>query len=227
MINRSLRSFEIDVLIQEIYTQKQKKYILRILKILGDYLVLDSEMLYENYRKRYHEDLKLQHLKRAVKDFLIIEYKHNIGHETEQDIYFYTLKCGVSEYILQQINYGFVTLKYAWASTEKSYILTFNKYLLKNSIKGKTHPELIKLIEKGIFVSKDLKKCYFLSKIIKKSKVKEVLTEYSKNDKTKENETEEEIKEDTSLAEILEMVEITEELYDFGEYTKATDPRHV
>lgn len=55
---RSIPRYDLDVLFQELYTQIEKRYISRILLLLGDYMVMDTDMLFKAYRRRFGEYTK-------------------------------------------------------------------------------------------------------------------------------------------------------------------------
>ena len=131
--NRYLRPWEADILFQEILNQKQKKIISRILIILGQYRLLDTDMLMKIYLKDYDEKLNIRYIKKAVKENLIVEYKKNLDTKFEEKVYFYELK-EISFYVLDKAGFKqFCKNKIPvfWSNQERTKILTINKYLIE------------------------------------------------------------------------------------------------
>lgn len=211
---RTIGKYDLDVLFQEVYNQTEKKIIGRILMILGDYLLLETSQLFEVYKRRFSEDLKLTYIKKAVKDLLINEFQYNLSEETEKNVFFYALKKNGGEYILVAGGYKFVTMPYFWATKEKSIILTFNKYLIENNYDEKVSEMFVFLLNKGIFIDNSLENVYFISKIIEEEEVETIVDNYM-----------EQIKPQPILPP--NIISISAELEDFGKLTSASDPRVV
>ena len=133
--NRYLRPWEADILMQEILNQKQKKIISRILIILGQHKLLDTDMLMKIYVNNYNEKLNIRYIKKAVKENLIVEYKKNLDTKEEEEIFFYELK-EISFYILEKAGYKNISknkIPIFWANEERTKILTINKYLIEEA----------------------------------------------------------------------------------------------
>lgn len=211
---RTIGKYDLDVLFQEVYNQREKKIIGRILMLLADYLVLETSILFKLYKARYKEDLKLQYIKKAARDLLIVEFKYNLSEETEKNIFFYALKKNGGEHILKSGNYDFTMIPYFWAYQEISIILTFNKYFAENNFDEKISTFLINYLSKGIFFNKEFDQAYFLSKIISENEVDKIVSDLYERINPKP---------------IFppQVVEISEEIMDFGELTSASDPRVV
>lgn len=173
--NRYLRNWEADILFQEILNQKQKKIISRILIILGQYKLLDTDMLMKIYTKNYNEKLNIRYIKKAVKENLLVEYKKNLDTQWEQEIYFYELK-EISFYVLEKAGYKNLSknkIPIFWSNKERTRILTINKYLLEE--------------------------------------VNDIETNFPKDFK--------------NINEIYDTLNL--ETYEFGEYTKSTNPNYI
>lgn len=89
---RQIHFTEVDILLQEEFNAREKQVITRILEILGICMVLETSQLFEIYQHEFDEKLKLKYLKLAVREKLIVEYKKNYQHKTEENQYFYELK---------------------------------------------------------------------------------------------------------------------------------------
>ena len=48
---RTMPRFDLDTTFLEIYTQEEKKQIGRLLRILGDFMLLETSMIYKVYEK--------------------------------------------------------------------------------------------------------------------------------------------------------------------------------
>ncbi len=213
---RTYAKFDLDTMYQEIYNQHEKLIIGRILMLLGDFIVLETSMLYKAYQQKYGENIEMDKLKKSVKDFLTIEYKYNLYHKTEKKLFFYTLKMNGGDYLLKAGGYDFSMPSYFWSAREYSIMLTFNKYFLENGLFEKVHKAFVSYLEKGIFLSKDLNKVYFLTLLAEREAVEAILSRFT-HPMTKE-----------TLSEIVDYVPIeTTSLEDFGELTSAVDPKDI
>lgn len=133
--NRYLRNWEADILFQEILNQKQKRIISRILIILGQHKLLDTDMLMKIYAKKYNEKLNIRYIKKAVKENLIVEYKKNLDTKWEEETFFYELK-EISFYILEKAGYKNLSknkIPMFWSNKERTKILTINRYLVEEA----------------------------------------------------------------------------------------------
>lgn len=208
---RTYPKFDLDTMFLEIYNQSEKKVIGRILQILGDYMLLETSMLYEVYQRRYGEKAELTKLKKAVRDFLVVQYKYNYGTEKEKPIFFYSLKRNGGDYILKSGNYDFKILPYFWTAQEHSNLLTFNSYFIQNEIENK-ELRLSALIAKGIYLTETT--AYFLIDMITQEMVYSELTKYENKD-------------GEPLSSLVEYISVETEPIDFGEFTSATEPKNA
>lgn len=213
--NRTIPNFEVDVIIKEELNQTQLKHISRILELLAEYMLLDSETLFYVYQKRYREKLGLSYLKKSVKEKLLIEYKYNYEDETEQDVYFYCLKDSAF-YALDKANIQYAKLPYFASYEEKSRLLTFNKFVIDAGESLDT--EFSQPRNLAFFKTKSGKICYF-SEVVSLENVKECIQKNSKTKKKKDEEAE------LDPADLFEFVEVNIESVDFGKKTKAVNPK--
>lgn len=124
---------EIDVLMQEEFTQEEKLYVTRILKLLGVHMVLSNDMLFKFYKLTFGEDLKLKFVKLAVKNKLIIEYQRNsTGISVEETFFFELKKSGV--YALKEGGGIFLPVGYFWTNKERNGVIEYNRRLLEKNI---------------------------------------------------------------------------------------------
>lgn len=124
---RTMPHYEVDVLILEELTQIQVKHIGRILELLGKYMILSTEMLFDLYLENFKEKLGLSFLKKAVRDKLLIEYKFDLGQASERDVYYYALKPS-TYHALERAALPYLKIPYLSAYDEKSRIITANQY---------------------------------------------------------------------------------------------------
>jgi len=210
--DRTIPWYEVDVLILEEMTQIQIKYIRGILEILGRYMLLNTEMLYELYLRNYGEKLRLQFLKKAVHDKLLVEYKYDFGQKSEREMYFYALKTNAGFHALERDNLPYIKIPYLSAYEEKSRIITANQYFIECGYV----PDL----KFPIPLSKTLKFFYALNS--EKQKIVTYFPNLASQVAIERYFAKFEIKE--SLDNIT-FEKITTELIPFGLYTKATHPK--
>lgn len=214
---RSIPRFDLDTMFLEIYTQREKLVISRILILLGDYMVLETSMLYELYFKLFSEKLNIKILKKAAQDLLIVEYKYNLYQKDEKPLFFYTLKKNGGDYLLKEAGYEVIQLPFFWANYEKSIVLTFNKYFIENGIKEKINKDFLKYIKVGLFLSKSKENAYFLTQITTKQELVELLSVFDVLDN----------KNSISLSDYVNYVPIKTSLIDFGELTSGVAPNDI
>ncbi len=133
MDERILRYPELDIIFYEQFNQNQLEHVIKIIRVLAQYILLDTEMLMRAYKVRYKDDMGLSFLKRAVKYKLIIEYSEAPDAEGEGVIYYYALKPSLHAY-LNQNKVPTNKLPFTAAVEEKSYLLTFNRYALAHRV---------------------------------------------------------------------------------------------
>ena len=131
MKDHIIRRIEADVVFQELLTQEEKFYILRILRILAVYVILESHMLGIVYEQFYHEKLRLKFIKKAARERFVIEYL-NKGVPTEEKVYFYELKSG-GIHILNKAGYYHIEASYRWTNLERSALLEYNRECISNN----------------------------------------------------------------------------------------------
>lgn len=165
--SRSLSSFEVVTLFEEVLNSHYSTAIGRILKILGIYMLMDTNQLMQRYQKIYGEKLRLKYIKKAVNYNLISEFKYNSSTKGEKDIYFYKTKLSGRMY-LKNINFKFNNMPLDSELHHIQQVLTLNEYLLS---KGYILPQRgISDVKKGFYgTSKEQKRimCYFSNKITK------------------------------------------------------------
>jgi len=211
--DRTIPGYVVDVLILEEMTQIQIKYIRGILAILGRYMLLTTEMLYELYKRNYGEPLRLQFLKKAVHDKLVVEYKYDLGHKSECEIYFYALKTNAGFHALERDNLPYVRIPYLSAYEEKSRIITANQYFIECGYV----PDL----KFPIPLSKTLKFFYALNS--KEQRIVTYLPTLASQAAVERYFAKFDIKEESF--DNISFEKITTELIPFGLYTKATHPK--
>lgn len=211
---RTIPWFEVDALILEELNQNQIKHIGRILEIIGRYMLLSTDMLFEVYRRIYNEKLGLSFLKKAVREKLIIEYKYDLGQSTEQDDYFYALKAG-GYHALERASLPYVKIPYFSSYEEKSRIITANQYFIDHSyIPNLNFPvPLSRTLTFFYALNRDKQKvvCYF-PKLVTQPAIQRFFTRFETKEGSLDNITFEKIE---------------AELIPFGSYTRATHPKSV
>lgn len=147
---RVIHFTEVDVLMQEEFTQEEKLHISRILKLLGVHIVLSNDMLFKFYKLTFGEDLKLKFIKVAVKNKLIVEYQRNSTGEVADKIFFFELKkSGI--YALEQGGGIVLPVGYFWTNKERNGVLEYNRRLLEKNINQLDRFEkALSLFKKGI-----------------------------------------------------------------------------
>lgn len=133
MDDRILRYPELDIIFYEKCNQAQLEHMINIIKVLGQYILLDTAMLMQAYQDRYKEPMGLSYLKRAVKEKLIIEYSEKPDSVDEAVRHYYVLKPTIHQY-LNQNNIATNKLHFTSAHAEKSRLLTFNAFAFQNRI---------------------------------------------------------------------------------------------
>lgn len=215
---RTMPRFDLDTTFLEIYTQEEKKQIGRLLKILGDFMLLETSMIYKVYEKRHGEKIQLKMIKKAARDLLITEFKYNLGFDDEKPLFFYCLKKNGGDHILQSGEYEFQMLPYFWTSEQYTKLLTFNRYIIDNKPYEKIKYDYIELVDKGIFITKSIN-AYFLTKIISEEETKNELSEiYVSNNERIEV---------PLSGEINEYIPINLDLIDFGRLTSGVPPKQI
>lgn len=198
--DRSIPKFEVDILILEEFNADQVEQIFNIMEILGRYMLVDRDMLFEIYEKKYSKKMGISYLRKAVKEKLVIEYKYNYEQVTEQEVYFYQLKDS-GFYALDRDEVRSRKLPFSASSEQKSRVLGFNTFAIKNNYTPSLNLNLPKNL--SFFLADDNKICYF-SDIISLEKIEEFTSQYPKIQFT--------------------LKEITEK-YD-GHKTKAVNPKY-
>ena len=125
---RTIAKFELDVLITEVLNPIEAIVIKRILEILANFMIVNNELMFEIYRVKYNEELKLKYLKKAVKEKLIAQY---VKKENDKNVdYFYTLKRNTL-YVLERANMGHNSIPYFFSLQYRNKLLNFNIFLKK------------------------------------------------------------------------------------------------
>ncbi|TGE31129.1 hypothetical protein [Desulfosporosinus sp. Sb-LF] len=208
--------YEVDTLVLEELNQLQVKHIGRILEIIGRYMLLSTEMLFELYIQDYKEKLGLSFLKKAVREKLVIEYKYDLGQSSEQDVYFYALKTS-AYHVLDRAALPYIKIPYLSAYEEKKRIITANQYFLNRGYV----PDL----KFPIPLSRTLKFFYALNPKAERQKIvgyfPSIVSQFAIERFFRKFETKE-----GSLDNIT-FEKITNKLIPFGQYTKATHPKNA
>lgn len=131
MDERILRYPELDIIFYEQFSQNQLEHVLNIIRVLAQYILLDTEMLMRAYKQRYKELMGLSYLKRAVREKLIIELSEKPDSDGDEVVYYYALKPSLHQY-LNQNSLATNKLPFTAAHCEKSLILTFNRFCFQN-----------------------------------------------------------------------------------------------
>lgn len=129
--DRSLTKFEVTNLFEDVFTPEQRKNISDIIKILGRYMLLETDQLFQIYERMTKEKLKLKYIKIAVKFNLIGEYQYESTIDGEKDIFFYSLKLS-GRIFLNLIGFDYNVLQLDTDTALRRRILTLNRYLIEN-----------------------------------------------------------------------------------------------
>lgn len=133
MNSRIINQTELDVIFYEELTQQQVSHVFKIITILAQYVLLDTNMLVRIYREQYKDNMGLSYLKRAVKEKLIIEYQEDYEESSEQKLYYYALKSSTLIY-LQQNRIPYLRMPFCAGHEEKSRLLTYNSYAMQRDM---------------------------------------------------------------------------------------------
>lgn len=211
---RTIPWFEVDALILEELNQTQVKHIGRILEIIGRYMLLRTDMLFNIYFRIYGEKLGLSFLKKAVREKLVIEYKFDLGRATEQDVYFYALKAG-GYHALERASLPYLKIPYFSSYEEKSRIITANQYFIEhNYVPNLNFPvPLSRTLMFFYALNHDKQKivCYFPD-IVSQAAIQRFFTRFETKEGALDN---------------IVFDKIEAELIPFGSYTRATHPKSV
>lgn len=212
---RTIPYYEVDTLILEELTQIQIKHIGRILEILGRYMLLSTEMLFEIYWRTYKEKLGLSFLKKAVREKLLIEYKYDLGQPSERDIYFYALKTS-AYHTLNRAALPYLRIPYLSAHEEKSRIITANQYMLDHSYVPDLKFPVPLSRTLTLFYAVNLDKLdkrkivLYFSNLVSQVAIERSFGKFDIKEESLDN---------------IAFEKITNQIIDFGQYTKATHPR--
>lgn len=129
--DRSLTSFEVVNLFEDVFEPDQKEIISTIIKILGVYMVLETNQLFQIYERMTKKKLKLKYIKIAVKYNLIAEYQYNSTVDGEKDLFFYSTKLSGRTFLIN-IGFKYNGLLLDTTIDLKQRILTLNEFLIEN-----------------------------------------------------------------------------------------------
>jgi len=211
---RTIPWYEVDTLILEELTQIQIKHIGRILEILGRYMLLSTEMLFEIYWRTYKEKLGLSFLKKAAREKLVIEYKFDLGQPTEREVYFYALKTS-AYHALDRAALPYLKVPYFSSYEEKSRIITANQYMIDHSyVPDLKFPVPLSQTLKFFYVVNPVKQKIvgYFPNLVSQVAIERFFTKFETKEGTLDN---------------ISFEKITTEFIPFGSYTKATHPKNV
>lgn len=129
--DRSLTKFEVTNLFEDVFTPDQRETVSDIIKILGRYMLLETDQLFQIYERMAKKKLKLNYIKIAVKFNLIGEYKYESTIDGEKDIFFYSSKLS-GRIFLNIIGFDYNRLSLDTDTSLRRRILILNRYLIDN-----------------------------------------------------------------------------------------------
>ena len=90
--DRSLTRFEVINLFEDVLNSDEREVLSTIIKILGIYMLLETNQLFQIYERITRQKLKLKFIKKAVKYNLIAEYQYDSVVDGEKEVYYYSAK---------------------------------------------------------------------------------------------------------------------------------------
>lgn len=160
--DRSLTRFEVINLFEDVLDSDEREALSTIIKILGIYMLLETNQLFQIYERMTKQNLKLKYIKKSVKYNLIGEYQYESSVDGEKDLFFYSTKLSGRIY-LNHIRFRDNELLLDADINLRQRILTLNEFLIhKRYIMYNNH---ILNHFKGLYEVKDSNKnkliCYF------------------------------------------------------------------
>jgi hypothetical protein len=208
---RSIANYEVESLLLYKFSQLEFENVYRVISTLGDYMILDTNMLKQIHFQRYNENLSIKYLKTAVHEKLIAEFKFGHKTEFEKEIYFYTPQ-GSALSALKKEGCKYNRLPLATFAAGKSRVVTANQYFLNHSYVPNLAFPLPMDKNLNFFYATNAQKqrivCYF-SDFTSPSCITEYFLSFKKGESVLKNIT-------------FEVIDL--EMIDFGIYTRATHP---
>lgn len=127
--DRSLTKFEVINLFEDVLNSEERKVLSTIIRILGIYMLLETNQLFQIYERMTRQKLKLKFIKKAVRYNLISEYQYESMVDGEKEVYYYSVKLS-GRIFLNQIDskYNDVPLDADIALRQR--ILALNEFLI-------------------------------------------------------------------------------------------------
>lgn len=128
--DRSLSSFEVVNLFEDVFDSDEREFISTIIKILGVHMLLETNQLFQLYERITKNKMKLKYIKKAVYFNLIGEYKYESSVDGEKNLFFYSTKLS-GRMFLNNLNFSYNQLPLDSNIELRQRVLNLNEFLIQ------------------------------------------------------------------------------------------------